>query len=115
MFKTNQKIRASRHGSSREASTCSGRRRKDYWYYDSSPSKPDKIILDSKLRPRPGDERDGVISEPRSRRGVKRELSEDSLTNQVVAKNRKISDLAVEVCWRFNSHDAPAGIPLGAN
>jgi hypothetical protein len=56
-----------------------------------------------------------VISEPRSQRGVKRELSEDSPTYQVIAKNRKISDLAVEVCWRFNSHDAPAGIPLGAN
>ena len=35
--------------------------------------------------------------------------------NQVVAKNRKISDFAVEVCWKFNSQDAPAGIPLVAN
>ncbi|KAF3384722.1 hypothetical protein F1880_001923 [Penicillium rolfsii] len=44
-----------------------------------------------------GDEREGVISETRSQRGVKRELLEDSLTDQVVLKSRKISDFAVEV------------------
>ena len=115
MFKTNQKIRASRHGSSREASTCSGRRRKDYWYYDSSPSKPDKIILDSKLRPRPGDERDGVISEPRSRRGVKRELSEDSLTNQVVQRTAKSLILQLRYAGDLTRMMLQLGIPLGAN
>lgn len=102
MSKANPNINLSRHGASREGSASSGRRRKDYWYYESSPSKQDEVVLDSRLRPRPGNERLDVLAEPRNYRNVKRELSEGSSSSERVAKIHKTSSLTVEVCWKFN-------------
>ncbi|KAJ6035892.1 hypothetical protein N7540_000171 [Penicillium herquei] len=100
----NQKIPKG-HGPSREGSTSSGRRRKDYWYYESSPSKLDEVVLETKLRPRRGNEKSEVIPAPKSQYGVKREFSEDSSLSQTITKNRKLSSLAVEVHRNKSTRD----------